>query len=48
MKFLIDDLLAYSKVTSKIEELESVDLEKVLSGVLSNLAISIDKNILLI
>ena len=44
MKILIDDLLAYSKVTSKIEELESVDLEKVLSGVLSNLAVSIDKN----
>lgn len=44
MKFLIDDLLAYSKVTSKIEELEAVDLEKVLSGALSNLAVSIDKN----
>ena len=38
MKQLIDDLLEYSRVTSKAKEFENVDLEKVLNSVLTNLS----------
>ena len=44
MKYLIDDLLEYSRVTSQAKEFENVDLEKVLEGVLSNLSILIVEN----
>lgn len=41
MKQLIDDLLSYSRVTNKSEELEKVNLETILESVLSTLSISI-------
>ena len=45
MKQLIDDLLAYSRVTSmNVKEFENVDLETILNMVLSNLSVSIDEN----
>ena len=44
MKFLIDDLLEYSRVTSHAREFENIDLEKVLEDVLSNLSIPIVEN----
>ncbi|MGB8233642.1 MAG: PAS domain S-box protein, partial [Methanobacterium sp.] len=44
MKYLIDDLLEYSRVTSQAKEFENVDLEKVLEGVFSNLSILIVEN----
>lgn len=44
MQILINDLLAYSRVTSKDEAFENVNLEKVLDEVLFNLEIDIEKN----
>lgn len=44
MQILINDLLAYSRVTSKVDKLEDVNLEKVLDEVLYNLEIKIEKN----
>jgi PAS domain S-box-containing protein len=44
MKELIDDLLAYSRITTHAKELEPVNLEKVLNTVLSNLSVSIKEN----
>ncbi len=44
MKYLIDDLLEYSRVTSQAKEFENIDLEKVLESVLSNLSILIVEN----
>ncbi|MGB8233341.1 MAG: PAS domain S-box protein, partial [Methanobacterium sp.] len=41
MRYLIDDLLEYSRVTSQAREFEDIDLEKVLENVLSNLSIPI-------
>ncbi len=44
MKYLIDDLLTYSRVSSQNKEFENVDLEKVLENVISNLSLSIKDN----
>ncbi len=44
MKYLIDDLLEYSRVTSQTREFENIDLEKVLENILSNLSILIIEN----
>ena len=44
MKHLIDDLLAYSRVTSQAKEFENVNLETVLNTVISNLSVTIDEN----
>ena len=44
MKYLIDDLLEYSRVSSQAKESENVDLEKVLENILSNLSILIVEN----
>ena len=44
MKQLIDDLLAYSRVTSQAKEFENVNLETVLNTVISNLSVTIDEN----
>ena len=44
MKYLIDDLLEYSRVSSQAKEFENIDLEKVLENVLSNLSILIVEN----
>jgi light-regulated signal transduction histidine kinase (bacteriophytochrome) len=44
MKYLIDDLLEYSRVTSQTREFENIDLEKVLENILSNLSILIVEN----
>ena len=44
MKYLIDDLLEYSRVTSKAKEFKNIDLEKVLEKILSNLSMFIVEN----
>ena len=44
MKYLIDDLLTFSRVSSEAKEFEKVDLENVLDIVLSNLSVSIDES----
>ncbi len=44
MKYLIDDLLAFSRVSSDTKEFENVDLENVLDVVLSNLYVSINES----
>ena len=44
MKQLIDDLLAYSRVTSQAKEFENVNLETLLITVISNLSVTIDEN----
>ncbi len=44
MQNLINDLLAYSRVTSNAKEFEEVNLEKVLDEVLFNLEIAIEEN----
>ncbi len=44
MKYLIDDLLEYSRVTSWAKEFENINLDKVLESVLSNLSIIIIEN----
>jgi light-regulated signal transduction histidine kinase (bacteriophytochrome) len=44
MRQLIDDLLEYSRVSSKAKEFEEVNFEKVLDNVLSNLSILIIEN----
>ena len=44
MKHLIDDLLVYSRVTSQIKEFEYINLETVLSTVISNLYVTIQEN----
>ena len=44
MKQLIDDLLAYSRVTSQAKEFENVNLETLLNTVISNLSVTIDEN----
>jgi light-regulated signal transduction histidine kinase (bacteriophytochrome) len=44
MKQLIDDLLAYSRITTHAKEFEPVNLEKVLDTVLTNLSVSIEDN----
>ena len=44
MKLLIDDLLAYSRVNTKDGEFESVDMDNVMSTVLSNLHLISEEN----
>jgi len=44
MKLLINDLLDYSRVTTKANEFEEIDLEKVLDEVLFNLELVIEDN----
>lgn len=44
MQVLIDDLLAYSRVATRSEPLEPVDVESVLSRVLGNLAVAIEES----
>lgn len=44
MQNLINDLLTFSRVTSKAKPFEEVDLNHILKGVLSDLEISIEKN----
>jgi len=44
MKQLIDDLLAYSRVTSHVVKFENVNLESVLNNILTNLSVSIEEN----
>ncbi len=44
MKYLIDDLLTFSRVTSQAKEYEKVNLETVLNNVLSNLTVSIKES----
>ena len=44
MKYLIDDLLEYSRITSQAKEFENINLDKVLESVLSNLSIIIIEN----
>ncbi len=44
MKYLIDDLLTFSRLNTQVNELKSVELEKVLNDVLSNLSVSIEEN----
>jgi signal transduction histidine kinase len=44
MQMLINDLLAYSRVSSRVEEFQLVDLEKVFNESLLNLKVSIDDN----
>ena len=44
MKYLIDDLLEFSRVSSRVREFGNVDLEKVLDVVLYNLSVSIKEN----
>lgn len=43
MRRLINDLLSYSRVTSKAEQFHKVDLNEVLAGVLSDLQIRLDE-----
>ena len=44
MKYLIDDLLRFSRVSSDAKTFENVDLENVLDVVLSNLYVSISES----
>ena len=44
MKYLIDDLLAFSRLNTQVKEFERVNVETVLNNVLSNLSISIKEN----
>ena len=44
MKYLIDDLLAFSRLNTQAKELESVELENVIDDVLSNLSVTIKEN----
>ena len=44
MQQLINDLLAYSRVSSRVEEFQLVDFEKVFNESLQNLKVSIDDN----
>ncbi len=44
MQKLIDDLLAFSRVTTKANELKPTDLESVYNEILSNLEVLIDEN----
>ena len=44
MKYLIDDLLAFSRLNTQAKKFENVNLETVLINVLSNLSISIQEN----
>jgi PAS domain S-box-containing protein len=44
MKYLIDDLLAFSRLNTQSKEFENVDLETVLDDVISNLTVSIKEN----
>ena len=44
MKQLIDDLLAYSRVTSHAKKLENVNLEKIIKAAISNLSLTIKEN----
>jgi PAS domain S-box-containing protein len=44
MKYLIDDLLEYSRITSQAKEFENIDMDKVLESILSNLSIIIVEN----
>ncbi len=44
MKYLIDDLLSFSRVSSDAKKFENVDLENVLDVVLSNLYVSIEES----
>ena len=42
MKYLIDDLLAFSRLNTQVKEFEKVNLETVLNNVLSDLSVSIE------
>ncbi len=44
MRQLIDDLLAYSRVTNKANKFENVDMEILLNNVIANLSITIEEN----
>ena len=44
MKYLIDDLLTFSRLNTQAKEFENVNLEMVLNNVLSNLSVSIKEN----
>jgi PAS domain S-box-containing protein len=44
MKYLIDDLLEYSRITRQTKEFEDTDLGKVLGNVLTNLSLPIIEN----
>ena len=44
MQLLINDLLAYSRVSTRVAEFQLVDLEKVFNDSLQNLKFSIDDN----
>jgi PAS domain S-box-containing protein len=44
MRQLIDDLLAYSRVTNKANKFENVDMEILLKNVIANLSITIEEN----
>jgi PAS domain S-box-containing protein len=44
MKYLIDDLLAFSRLNTQAREFENVKFETVLNNVLSNLSVSIKEN----
>ncbi len=44
MKYLIDDLLTFSRVSTHAKEFENVDLETVLDDVISNLSLFIEEN----
>lgn len=43
MRLLINDLLSYSRVTTKAKPFKSVDLDEVISGVLSDLQMRLDE-----
>ena len=44
MKLLIDDLLSYSRVNTKPSEFNSIEMDKVLDNVLSNLQLTSEEN----
>ena len=44
MKYLIDDLLTFSRVSNQTKDFENVDLEIVLNDVLSNLTVSLEES----
>jgi light-regulated signal transduction histidine kinase (bacteriophytochrome) len=44
MKYLIDDLLAFSRLNTQSREIEIINLETVLNDVLSNLTVSLEES----